>query len=119
MRKYHDVIQVDDVLQSMAESLMEKQPKPFKPTANFQDKKVIYKIGGRPPREIVYRKTSTFLTQLPPPVQGKVCSCKYLCEGSLATIKCHSCSIYDPRGCAFFCAVCFQSRHPWHRVPHI
>lgn len=117
--RYTDVVQVDDVLGSMAESLMERQPKSFKPKLVFQDKKVAFKIGGKPPREIFYRKTSTFLTKLPPPVPSKLCSCAFLCSGSPATIKCHSCSIYDPSGCAFFCDLCFRARHPWHRIPHV
>lgn len=118
--RYTDIVLVDDILGAMVESLIERQPKAaYKPLLNFKDKKVAYKIGGRPPREIFYRKTSTFLTSLPPPVQGKQCSCQYLCSGGLAVIKCHSCAIYDPAGQSFFCAACFNIRHPWYRIPHV
>lgn len=112
-------MQLNDVLYAMADSLMEKVPKPFNPTLKFYDKPVTFKIGGRPPREIFYRQTMTFLTKLPPPVQSKSCSCQYLCQGDAAVIKCHSCSIYTPTNSAFYCQKCFDARHPWYRVPHI
>lgn len=117
--RYTDIVQVDDVLQAMAESLVERQPKSFKPTLTFKDKPAQFKLGGRPPREIFYRQTALFLTKLPPPVQEKLCSCRYLCSGAMATIKCHSCSIFEPSGSAFFCTPCFRIRHPWHRIPHV
>lgn len=114
-----DVVQLNDVLYAMADSVMETVPKPFNPVLKFQDKKINIKIGGKPPREIFYRKTLTFLTKLPPPVQPKICSCQYLCDGDPAVIKCHSCSIYTPTNAAFYCQKCFDARHPWYRVAHI
>lgn len=114
-----DVVQVDDLLFAMADSVMETVPKPFNPMLKFQDKTVKIKLGGKPPREIFYRNTLTFLTKLPPPVQPKQCSCQYLCDGDAADIKCHSCSIYTPTNSAFYCRKCFDARHPWYRVAHI
>jgi hypothetical protein len=114
-----DVVQLNDVLYAMADSVMETVPKPFNPVLKFQDKKINIKIGGKPPREIFYRKTLTFLTKLPPPVQPKLCSCQYLCDGDPAVIKCHSCSIYTPTNAAFYCQKCFDARHPWYRIAHI
>lgn len=114
-----DLVQMDDVLCAMADSLMEKVPKPFKPSLKFLDKKLTYKIGGKPPREVFYRKTTTFLTKLPPALPAKACSCQYLCEGDPAVIKCHSCSIYFPTNSALYCQNCFNARHPSYRVPHL
>jgi hypothetical protein len=116
------LVQMDDLLMAMAESVMERQPKPFNPQLLFRDRKIEFKIGGRPPREVFYRKTTTFLTKLPPPVTKKLCTCKFLCtagEQVPAVIKCHSCSIYDPSGASYYCQHCFNGRHPWYRVDHI
>jgi hypothetical protein len=114
-----NVVELEDVLSAMAESLLEKVPKAFNPVLKFQDQKIKFKIGGKPPREIFYRKTLTFMTQLPSMVPPKLCSCQFLCEGVPATIKCHSCSIYSPTNAAFYCNACFTARHPWYRVPHL
>jgi hypothetical protein len=115
-----DLVVMDDLLMAMADVLMEKQPKPFNPVLKFQDNKVEFKLGGKPPREIFYKDTSTFLPRIPPPVTSKLCSVKYCCNGSNpASIKCHSCSIYDPSHTAFYCQVCFSACHPWYRVNHI
>ncbi len=114
-----DVVNFNDVLMSMVESLVEKQPVAFTDTLVYQDAAIKFKIGGKPPREIFYRNTLTFMTKLPPAVQTKLCSCKYLCVGAPAEIKCHSCSIYDPKGMSFFCQDCFDAYHPSHRVPHL
>lgn len=103
-----DLVELNDVLYAMADSLMEKQPKVFKPILKFQDTKVTFKIGGKPPREVFYRNTSTFITQLPPMIPFKPCSCKYLCTGSPAIILCHSCSLYYPENTAWYCQACFE-----------
>lgn len=124
---YFDVMQVDDIvdpsdmLLAMSSSLMEKQPKPFNPSYSFQDSVApgLLKIGGRPPREVFYRKTVTFMTKIPARVPSKVCSCKYVCEGGEATIICHSCSIYDINHAYYYCQSCFNARHPWYRLPHV
>ena len=115
----NDTVQVDDVLMAMAQCVVEKQPVLFEPIIALQDKKRKFKIGGKPPREVFYRDTLTFMTKLSPPVQAKVCSCKYYCNGEIATIICHSCSIYNPENTAYYCKACFDSRHPWFRVQHI
>lgn len=103
-----DLITCNDMLMAMADSLVEKQPVAFTDKLIYQDKEIKFKIGGKPPREIFYRNTLTFMTKLPPPVPNKLCSCKYLCSTKSATpavIKCHSCAIYDPRGQSMFCQV--------------
>jgi hypothetical protein len=114
-----ELVDADDVLMAMADALMEKQPKPFKPILKFNDEKIEFNLGGRPPREIFYRNTVTYMTKLPPPVPNKMCSVRYACMGNAATIKCHSCSIYDPSGTAFYCSQCFECCHPWYRVSHV
>jgi hypothetical protein len=109
-----------EVFSSMSASLLERQPKPFNPIYNIKPTPVAkLKIGGKPPREIFYRDTLTFMTSLPPPVQPKTCSCQFLCNGNVASIICHSCSIYDPTKAAYYCDLCFPARHPWYRVPHL
>lgn len=114
-----DLVLPDDIFMAMADALMENQPKPFNPVLKFNDPKIEFKLGGKPPREIFYRNTVTFMTKLPPPVPNKMCSVRYACTGVLATIKCHSCSIYDPSGTAFYCSKCFSCCHPWYRVSHV
>lgn len=116
-----DIVDPSEMLLAMSSSLMEKQPKPFNPSYSFQDSVApgLLKIGGRPPREVFYRKTVTFMTKIPARVPSKVCSCKYVCEGSEATIICHSCSIYDINHAYYYCQSCFNARHPWYRLPHV
>jgi hypothetical protein len=114
------VVDPMEVFAAMTASLLEKQPQPFNPMYAIKPSCARpLKIGGKPPREIFYRDTLTFMTSLPPPVQPKLCTCKYLCNGEKATIICHSCSIYDPTKAAYYCVRCFPSRHPWYRVPHL
>eukprot|EP00598_Pedospumella_elongata_P016658 CAMPEP_0185009328 /NCGR_PEP_ID=MMETSP1098-20130426/91865_1 /TAXON_ID=89044 /ORGANISM="Spumella elongata, Strain CCAP 955/1" /LENGTH=742 /DNA_ID=CAMNT_0027537989 /DNA_START=24 /DNA_END=2248 /DNA_ORIENTATION=- len=109
-----------EVFASMTASLLEKQPVPFNPMYAIKPTPAPkLKVGGKPPREVFYRDTLTFMTKLPPPVQPKVCTCQYLCTGAPAAIICHSCSIYDPSRSAFYCDRCFPARHPWHRAPHL
>ena len=103
----------------MVASLLEKQPVDFNVEFHFEDEPVTYNIGGKPPRDIFYRNTSTFLTKLPPPIPEKCCRCQYLCDGDEAEIKCYSCAIYDPEQNAIYCKKCFEHRHPWHRSKHI
>ena len=111
-----EIVEVYDVFAAMAESLVESQV--LFQVPNVPDQVVPINIGGRPPREFFYRNTATYTTQLPPAILPKRCSCKFLCTGAAATIKCYSCSIFDPTGTGFFCDLCFQNRHPWYRVPH-
>jgi len=116
-----DIVDPSDMLLAMSSSLMEKQPKPFNPSYSFQNSVApgLLKIGGRPPREVFYRKTITFMTKIPARVPFKVCSCKHVCDGHEATIICHSCSIYDINHAYYYCQSCFNSRHPWYRLPHV
>lgn len=112
-----DNVEMYDVFAAMAESLVESQA--LFQVPSIPDKGFSLVVGGRPPREIFYRKTTTFATTLPPPVQPKRCTCKYLCTGATASIKCFSCAIFDPTGTGFYCTLCFKNRHPWYRVPHM
>lgn len=114
------VVDPMEVFASMTASLLEKQPKPFNPMYAIKPAPPHkLKVGGKPPREVFYRDTLIFMTSLPPPVQSKLCTCKYLCNGDAASIICHSCSIYDPTKAAYYCSKCFPTRHPWYRVPHL
>ena len=121
-----EVVRFDDMLAAMAESLVE--------TIAGDSKALLFQVkdkpdvrhefcvpvtARRPPREIFYRQTITYAQELPKQVGRLRCSCKYVCTGAVATIKCMSCKQYDPTGLGYFCELCFKQRHPWYRVPHI
>ena len=118
---HEDVVDMMDVLGAMAESVVFTQSYfevPFVPdrvtdTSQFKPR--------RPPREIFYRNTSTFLTDIPPPAPPKRCNCQINCQppGGLATYRCLSCGLFETTSAAFFCNECFRYTHPWHRAPHI
>lgn len=113
-----DVVDLMDVLSSMAESVMHKQTYfevPFKPDADATFK------PARPPREIFYRNTTLFITEVPPPPAPKRCNCHINCPppGNVATYRCLSCGLFDSTGMCLFCDRCFRYTHPWHRAPHI
>lgn len=114
-----------DVLLSMAASLVERQPiKVERQTFQGDELKKAadsFTTPKKPPKEIFYRNTSLFLTDVPPFIQPRICSCRYLCNSAPAVIKCLSCSIYSAQGSgkALYCDLCFQSCHPWFRIPHI
>jgi len=112
----HDV-NCDEVLLAMAENLVETHALYRVP--QVEDRVVETKTNIKPPREIFYRQTVTFQTKLPPPPAPRRCTCKFLCTGAAATVKCMSCSLYDVDGAGYFCDLCFSHRHPWYRVPHI
>jgi hypothetical protein len=112
-----EAVEVYDVLAAMASSLVETEAH-FNVTV-VPDRPVTLVVGGKPPREVFYNKSVTFMTQLPKPTMAKRCSCKYVCTGATATIKCYNCATFDPYGVGYFCDMCFKSRHPWHRVAHI
>ncbi len=121
-----EAVHFDDVLAAMAESLVETIAGDAKALL-FQvkdkpDVKHEFNVpvtARRPPREIFYRQTVTYAQELPKQVGRLRCSCKYVCTGAIATIKCMSCKQYDPTGLGYFCDLCFKQRHPWYRVPHI
>jgi hypothetical protein len=114
-----DLVGLDDVMGSMVESLLEQQPVAFEAKYAYQDVEIDFKIGGKPPRDVFYRNTSRFLTNLPPAIPDKNCKCMYLCSGDLAAVKCFTCSMYDVQGSYVYCQRCFDHRHPWYRMPHI
>jgi len=58
-----------------------------------------------------------------PPKEPAVphCSACVKCSAikpALATLKCYTCTKYDPNRRGFYCQGCFDARHPWHRQPH-
>lgn len=116
LEKEHEVT-FSEILSSMAESLVETHAV-FR-VRDIKDPPRGFTTGLKPPKEIFYRNSVTFMTVLPPPTVPKRCSCVYLCTGAKATIKCLSCAIYDPNRVGYFCDACFKARHPWYRVPHI
>lgn len=76
-------------------------------------------IMAKPPREVFYRESLRFAPKAPLPVLRQQCTCRYLCNGAKATLKCLSCALYDPSGVSYYCNACFDSRHPWYRITHI
>jgi len=112
-----------DVLLAMSESLFENTGAGKKnhlfTVKEVPDRAVSFPTIAKPPKEIFYRKTVTYSTVLPPPVLEKRCTCLYMCHGAPATIRCMSCATYDPKGVGFYCDLCFKSRHPWYRIPHL
>lgn len=112
-----DAADIDEVLSSMAESLVEGQAfykVPQLPDADPSPLKAI-----RPSKDIFYRTLPLYTKNPPGNVAQRRCSCMYLCTGAVATIKCISCASMDVQGVGYFCQVCFNARHPWYRVPHV
>lgn len=112
-------IECDDILRSMASCLIEDNTAVFHVEALPDAEPPSFEASKKPPKEIFYRKTQLFTTAIPAAVGPKRCTSQYLCTGAPATIKCLSCVMYDPKNLGFFCKACFDSRHPWYRVPHI
>jgi hypothetical protein len=109
----------DEVLSAMADSL-------FNLTTQTQivqipDKIPIHQLQQikKPPREIFYKESFKFAPKPPKPILRQICTCRFLCQGDRALIKCLSCALYDPSGVSYYCTNCFNARHPWHRVKHI
>ena len=112
-------IECEDILKSMASCLIEDNTAVFHVEAMPDAEPPNFEASKKPPKEIFYRKTQLFSTAIPTKVGPKRCTCEYLCTGAPALIKCLSCVMYDPKNLGFFCKACFDSRHPWFRVPHI
>ena len=109
----------NDILRSMAACLVQDDSAIYN-IADLPDKEPpVLETIKKPPKEIFYRKTQLFATKIPGEVGPKRCTCKYLCHGAPAAVKCLSCVMFDPKGLGFFCKMCFDARHPWYRVPHI
>jgi len=112
-------MEINDVLLAMAQNVIEDKHAVYH-VESVPDPIVVMARGEKkPPREVFYRQTVTFATRLPPPVPPKRCTCKYLCTGAAAAVKCLTCIMYDPKNLGFFCQPCFDSRHPWYRAPHV
>ncbi len=113
----NDELDPEDILSAMGESLIETD-------AIYRVKQVIepplpvYE-SVKPPKDIFYRNVSLFSTTLPKPAPPKRCTCKYMCTGAVAKIKCLNCAVFDSTKLGYYCDLCFTSRHPWYRVPHI
>ena len=112
-------LEPNDVLLAMASCLVEDNSAVYHVEAMPDPEPPTFTTTKKPPKEIFYRKTQLFATEIPNSVGPKRCSCQYLCLGAPAVIKCLSCVIYDSKNLGFFCQKCFDSRHPWYRVPHI
>ncbi len=109
----------DDVLRAMANCLVEDNSSVYHVEAMPDPEPPQFTMSKKPPKEVFYRKTQLFSVEIPREVGPKRCSCQYLCMGAPAVLKCLSCAIYDAKNLGFFCQMCFDSRHPWYRVPHI
>eukprot|EP01036_Dinobryon_divergens_P037670 gene37670-49333_t len=112
---------MSDVLGSMGDCLARSTGaiKRFDAFEGMPDRGSVNKIGIRPHREVFYRNTIIRETAAPPEVIPRRCTCKYVCTGAPAIYQCLSCSVYDPHGIGYYCNLCFTSRHPWYRAPHV
>lgn len=112
-------LEMADVLKAMSQTLIKEGAIVYHVPQTEDPPTKSYAEDRKPPREIFYRQTTTFSTQLPPAVLPKRCTCQYLCTGAPAEYKCLSCVMYDPKGVGFFCKLCFEARHPWYRIGHM
>ena len=84
-------IECDDILASMAATLIQDNSQVYSVDVQPDTEPPQMLVGAKPPKEVFYRKTQLFSTQIPQEVGPKRCTCKYLCHGAPATIKCLSC----------------------------
>ena len=112
-------LEIQDVLKAMSQTLIKEGSTVYHVPQSEDPPARTYAEDRKPPKEIFYRQTTTFATQLPAAVLPKRCTCQYLCTGAPAEYKCLSCVMYDPKGVGFFCKLCFDARHPWYRVGHM
>ena len=107
-----------DILNSMSQSLMDVK-EDDKKVPNSDIRKFKLKTQGRPPKEIFYRDTIIMQSKPPPIHKLEICTTKFVCFGSIATIKCLTCALTDPAGTGYYCNACYKHKHPWYRVEHI
>lgn len=112
------VVGVMDILNAMSQSLLDVKEEEKK-VVNADKKKFHIKTQGRPPKQIFYRDTIVCQSKPPPVHKKERCTTKFVCLGSLATIKCLTCAMTDPAGTGYYCDACFKHKHPWYRVEHI
>jgi hypothetical protein len=112
------VVGMMDVLNAMSQSLFDVKEEDKK-VINADKKKFKIKTQGRPPKQIFYRDTIVIQSKAPPVHKRELCTTKFVCHGSLATIKCLTCAMTDPAGVGYYCNACFKQKHPWYRVEHI
>jgi hypothetical protein len=90
-------LSVEDLLQSMAQTLVAIKPKPKKLSA-IQDRQFDIRLLPKPPREMFYRKTIACESKPEMKLMPEICSCKFVCVGAKATLKCLNCAVFDPLG---------------------
>ena len=112
------IVGMMDVLNAMSQSLLDVKEEDKK-VANADTKKFHIKTQGRPPKQIFYRDTIVIQSKPPPVHKKERCTTKFVCHGSLATIKCLTCAMTDPAGLGYYCNACFKQKHPWYRVEHV
>lgn len=112
------IVGMMDVLNAMSQSLLDVQEEEMK-VVNKDNKKFRIKTQGKPPKQIFYRDTIVLQSKPPPVYKKERCTTKFVCHGSLATIKCLTCALTDPAGVGYHCNACFKQKHPWYRVEHI
>lgn len=113
-----DDVCFDDVIDAMADSLLEIQMQPTIVQVPDQKPRLPPRIK-KPPKEVFYNESIRFAPKAPMPVLRQRCTCRFLCQGAKAEVKCLSCALYEPSGVSYYCRMCFEARHPWHRVAHI
>lgn len=111
-------VSVEDLLQSMSQTLTAVKPKPVN-ISKIPDRQFHFKLCPKPPREMFYRKTIVVEAQPDIKLMPEICSCKFVCFGAKAVMKCLNCSVFDPLGLGYYCEKCFEAKHPWYRVTHI
>lgn len=99
-----DLVLPDELLSSMAESLMTEAT--FYTVPVKEDAPPIQYGTHKPPTDLFYRKMPLKLMKPPMNVSQRRCSCMYLCTGAVAIIKCSSCAAMDVRGVGYFCQAC-------------
>jgi hypothetical protein len=90
-------VSVEDLLQSMSQSLIAVKPK-LKHVTDLPDRRFEIKLHPKPPKEMFYRKTLIVESRPEIKLLPEVCSCKFVCFGAKATLKCLNCAVFDPLG---------------------
>lgn len=91
-------ISVEDLLQSMSQTLLTTQPTKSQPINTIPDRPFHMKLLTKPPREMFYRKTLVIDSKPEIQLLPERCSCQFVCFGAKATVKCLNCAVFDPLG---------------------
>lgn len=100
----NDLVLPDELLSSMAESLMTEAT--FYTVPVKQDAPPVQYGTNKPHTDLFYRKMPWTLMKPPMNVSQRRCSCMYLCTGAVAVIKCSSCAAMDVRNVGYYCQAC-------------